>query len=346
MIDPSQIRFPSIDKAFLRGIFWLLIFIYLAESFSIFRGIYDHFLGRPEVRYEITSQSTDIVAGGEYWLQRTVRVNNGGNGDAKNVRVQIAIPGSQITRLKIMSEEAYSTPEEQELLDDGASTLALDRLAAGAQVVITVWAVISSHIDHPEIAISATFDGGSAESSQRPTALEEIHLLADTFARGLRTLWLRLSARFAFPSLYRDASSRFPLADTEFREAFLATAILLVGAWLLLPRHLAAVLFAFAGGGFAFLFLDFWVSSTTLVIATILAIVALLFTRSNRERLVLVGGTILTWFWVIDRQCLATLLPNNLSLGLAIPACVPLEVPGGIWLGYGLMVLYLGFIEL
>ena len=108
MIDPSRIQFPKVNKTFLKGFFWLLVFLFLASVFSSARGIYDRFLRKPEVRKDVVQLGQDVRLGNQLWIQRAIIIHNRGNDDARNVQIKCLFPNGMITRIIVISEEEYS----------------------------------------------------------------------------------------------------------------------------------------------------------------------------------------------------------------------------------------------
>ena len=89
MIDFGNLRFPTVDRTFLKGIFWILVFLFLATIFASARGIYDKFLKRPEVRISSVQIGPEWVDDGTLWSQTATVVVNKGNTDAHDVFIGI-----------------------------------------------------------------------------------------------------------------------------------------------------------------------------------------------------------------------------------------------------------------
>lgn len=342
MVDLTRLPVPSVNRAFIKSLFWLILILYLATHFSFMRGIYDRLLTRPEVRKEVLAPISDVVLDDKIWIQRAVIIQNRGNGDAKNVYFQIVIPDGRITRFEIVSEEPYSLPITS-TLNSSFVSFSLDRLAAGAQVSIRLWASVSSSRSKADCQTSVTFDGGIAESRSRPTALEEIRSIGNYVAQSMNHLWARLQSLLIHTQLYAFFRSWFPIENQEFQEITISILLLLFGSWVILRREWFAVMVATLSGLFVLLFVDFWVNPSILFFLMALSLIPLAFTRSGTERAVLIAGAGLVWFIIVDHQCFRRLIA--IEQMTKFMSCVPLEVPAGIVVGYTLLVTYFVFTD-
>lgn len=342
MVDPTKLPVPTVNRTFLKGLFWLILFLYLATHISFMRGIYDRLLTRPEVRKEVLTPTNDIILDDKVWIQRAIIFQNRGNGDAKNVYLQFVVPDGKITRLEIVSEEAYTLPITP-TLNSGSASLSLERLAAGARVSVYLWASVSSSRSKADCLTSATFDGGIAESSDQPTALEEIRNIGSYVTRGLNRLGGRLQSLLMPTEAYAFFHSWFPIENQDFREITISILLLLFGSWVVLRRNWFAVMVAVLCGLFILLFADFWVNSSVLFILMALSVIPLVFTRSGTERVILIAGAALVWSMIIEHPCLEQLAASGQGSGWL--SCVPHRIPGGIAVGYTLLVVYFVFTD-
>jgi hypothetical protein len=353
MIDPTRVQFPRVNRSLLQGLFWFLVFLFLASQIRVVRGIYNRLLSKPEVRKEEYAPSTDIYVGNELWLQRVVTIKNRGNADANDVRINVAVLNGRITKFRVLSDELYSVVDPQVTQTEGRLTLALKRLAPGARTVIYVWAVQSAVDGASKVAVSAVFDGGAAESSQKPTALEEIQGLGALLARGLDHAWVRLRSRLELgdlqtaildllPSIGIYNLEAIPIEDREFQETLATLGVAIFGTWLLLRRTRAIVLIAVMVGVFSWLFLGFAMDAKWLLLGTFFAFVAFFTTQSRHERIVLVVSTLAVWALIMDFDCVATLGADHL---FTVWACVPVAVSGGIAAAYLTVTAYLVIAE-
>ena len=69
MVDPSKIQFPKVNRAFLKGLVWMLFFLFLASVFVSARGVYDIFIKRPEVRVAVLPIGEHAIMSNITWSQ-------------------------------------------------------------------------------------------------------------------------------------------------------------------------------------------------------------------------------------------------------------------------------------
>lgn len=360
MIDPTRISFPKMNKTFLKGIFWLLVFVFLASIFSSAQGIYDKFLRKPEVRKETIKLGHDVHHENRIWIQRAIIIHNRGNEDAKNVQIKCQVPNGEITRLNLISEEDYLINEIE-----GSSNIcsySLSRLAAGSKVVVLVWSTVSTvNLADKQKSVmpivSASFDGGIAVSSDRPTALEEIQGIGNTLTKGIDIITQQLNKKTQVDLITQQlVSTLLPLwgiyfiggtvmSNTDVRNVLITAFMLISIAWLLLPRVWASLLIAGLISLIIWLFVGIWIAAIWFTIPIVLGILALWHTRSRKEMILLIvclvsiGVLLFNTTTVLEWDCL-------FSNGFRIFACPLTTIHGGIFFGYLSFTFYLVFVDL
>ena len=363
MIDPSRIQFPKVNKTFLKGFFWLLVFLFLASVFSSARGIYDRFLRKPEVRKDVVQLGQDVRLGNQLWIQRAIIIHNRGNDDARNVQIKCLFPNGMITRIIVISEEEYS-----EISDSNSTkscTYSLPRLAAGSKFSLLLWVTSSSMIpNYPPKAIdpivSASFDGGVAVSSDKPTALEEVQGIWLIINNGLRAIIRRFDAKIQpglviqhltlslLPLWGIHVYNNTNLDNREINSAFVSVLLLMATAWLLLSRIWAGLFIALLFSLFVWLFFDVYLDTIWLLIPCILGLIALGNTGSIREAIILSSGLVVMFailllnMTMVDWDCIRL----NTFWTIQMFTCFQSNIHGGVWLGCLLFATYLIIIEL
>lgn len=355
MFDFGNFRFPSVNKAFLRGIFWLLIFLFLATIFVSARGIYDRFLQKPELRISIFSIGKDFYEKDGAWIQRGIIVENQGNADATNVLITSFMPNGIVSRIDINSDERYLI--EYSGYDSRNAWIDVPRLAQGGAVRILLWGKylvpIDSIIEQPQPQIHVAYDGGVAESRDTPTALEEIKNLGDLVTSGFVAMYIRFDNQIGFTmisnAIYNNLA-RFGIYDisygkipNDFRAALVSSIIISGCCWLLLSRGWAGLLIASLIGLLLWLYTDFTVNIVWLAFAVLLTTVSALLTDNEKEAAILsavlaIGLTILYTFTYPEQwACIGF---NNFSW-IEMFNCVPVHIPGSITIGFFIVNLYL-----
>jgi len=360
MIDPTRIQFPRINKTFLKGLFWLGVFLFLATIFTSARGVYDIFLPKPEVRKDIVQLGDDVFHRDKIWFQRAIIIHNRGNDDAKNVSIKCFLPNGEITRLEIISDEDYSVSKPENGSEFCSCSLA--RLAAGSKIIILAWGTVSStgRKSDQEAAmpiVSASYDGGIATKSDKLTALEEIEEVGNTLKRGANAIVQQLNRKtradailhqltnVILPSLGIYFVSGPATTSADFGSALLATSMLMVTAWLLLPRAWAGLLIALFFSLLIWLFVDFWVVAIIwLSVPLFLGIFPLLTTRNYKEFILLIVYFISLLALLVTHST-ATEWSCLFSNSFRIDACTLQTIHGGIPSGYIMFSLYFIFVE-
>ena len=300
MIDPSRVQFPKVNKTFLQGIFWIGVFLFLATIFSSARGIYAIFLKQPEVRKEIIQLGDDVRDGQKIWLQRAIIVHNRGNDDANNVKIKCLLPNGKISRLEVISDEDYSISDIEHGSADCAYSLV--RLSAGSKIVILMWAAVPLANDQKTVMpfVSASYDGGVAVSSEKPTALEEVGGIGNTLKQGVNVIAQQFRAKISADEKLQQLTTKIlpsigiyfgntPIVNgSDFKSALIAVFMLIVIAWLLLPRAWAGLFAASSLSLLVWLFVNVEaVAIIWLTVPFVLGIFAFWATRSRKEVILL-----------------------------------------------------------
>lgn len=280
---PSGIQLPDIrvNRTFMRGIFWLLLFLFLATILTSARGIYDRINRRAELRYQVETTNAGILSDDEIWIEQIVQLRNGGNGDAQAVYLAVLLPGQNLTRWRVLGYEPYLI----ETIDNSRDSLALsmDRLASGAEISLIIWSSYPVYEKSVPVIVSAAFDGGIAESSEHLTSFEEFRTVGDILSRGIKQNKDRLGQQFDTLVTNQVITEQLTLLgvqdfdfnsfnDKQFKDAFVAAAVIVFAAWLFLSRELAGAVTAIVAGMLVWLYTDAsvrieWLSWGAVVIA-------------------------------------------------------------------------------
>lgn len=261
MLDPSRSlsRILKLNKQFLQFIFMFLLFLFIATFFAPFRGIYDRFIQRAEVRKSIEVMDQDIWFGDRYLIKRFVTVANKGNQDARNVNISVRLFNGEITNLEIYSDEIYSSSDEFA----NRLMIELPRLSAGAQVILIVNAEIFPYMlinDISQFDVVATYDGGIAEPISNPTAFETMTRLGDEFASGITIFYRRFRETVSpdvSPLVFGiESISLYPLSGREYRQLLFSFTFLSLLMYFFLPKLVFFLVFSVFSGFFVWLFID------------------------------------------------------------------------------------------
>ena len=364
MVDPSNIRFPKVNKEFLKGLFWLLFFLFLASVFVSARGIYDIFIKRPEVRVAVLPIGELAIISNTTWSQHAVVVHNRGNESAKNLFVNIRVPKGEIVRTNILSDESYESVGAQLGI---SSAYTITRLAPGARFITVLWhssptpKVSTSDRRTIKPLVSVAFDGGVAESAQVPTALEEMQGIGQITSTGLLSIFERLDDRLNLSSTWINSvqsslpqfgiewSTNDEVPPHEFWGAIISIAIIAGLGWLLLPRAWAGLVTAGLVGVFLWLYLDSRIDTIWMFAPIVIGFIALAFSNSNVERLILVisiavcGWITVTNYFTSDLQCVLQLQYNVNFIDFF--SCTQYTVNMGIAVGFIVLHSYLVFVD-
>lgn len=377
--DFSNFRFPDVNRAFLRGVFWILAFIFLASIFSLAQGIYSRFLQKPEVRKVVLQIGHDIDLENTVLIQRAIIIHNRGNADALNVYIQCSVPSGRITRISVISEEAYHR-NASDYADDrrDSCSYSLARLASNAKFTILLWATVSSvslsnnnTIDYS--LVSASYDGGSADFGDKPTALEEMKGIGTLIAQGTTGIARQTDKRIGLGSVLQDiVVTTLPnwgvyirgLHDTNagnLRSVFITTLMIMVALWLFSSRLTAGIGFALVVGFLTWLYIDSQVNSTWLVVPLLIAIIeirdlggSIRVTRSSRLQrnyskekgiLIFVVLMLVGVFLFINQTSLGCVFANASS---GIIGCLSsiVTISGGLWMGITVFALYFLMVDI
>lgn len=360
MLDLGNLRFPDVNKAFLKGIFWLLVFLFLATIFISARGIYDRFLQKPELRFNIIPIANDLYEENIVWIQRAVIVENQGNADASNVIITSFMPSGAIDRIDIYSDEQYTLESSENKSSE--SIIKLTRLAQGASTRLFIWGYhltnIYGVVEQPKLQIYVTYDGGVAEPRGTPTALEEIKNLGDLVGSGFQAIYQRfnneIGLTFLLQAIYASLPTlgiydvSFEPMPEDFKAAFISLLIVSVCIWLLLRKEWAGFIIAVLIGFLLWLYTDFTVNIVWLAISTFIATIAALITESNKEATILIivmfiSFTILMSYTWLDQWTCINYPPSTVT---QILNCVPVRIPGGIVVGFFVISIYTFIVEI
>lgn len=360
MFNFGDVKFPSVNKTFLRGIFWLLVFLFLATIFVSARGIYDRFLQKPELRYSLIPISNDFYEEDVVWIQRVALLENKGNADASNVFITLFMPSGVIGRINIYSDESYESTFSKH--EDKTVLIKVPRLAQGASIRIFVWAnhltSIYGTIEQPKLQMYVAYDGGIAEARGTPTALEEIKNLGDLIGSGFLAIYRRFDNEIGLTLLsdiiYINLPSfgvydvSFAPMPEDFKAAIISLAIVSACVWLLIRREWAGFIISILLGFLLWLYTDFTVNIIWLALSTFLTTIAALATASNKEAAILLTVVIVSftimmnYTWLDQWVCI-----GGFSFAVTqILNCVPVRIPGGIMIGFFIISLYTFIVEL
>ena len=367
----TPFQFPRVNKAFVKGLFWLAVFLFLASIFSSFRVIYDNFLKKPEVRQETVVVGSQVVEDKlASWSQRAIVVHNRGNADARNVYIQFTVPNGKITRVEPYSEEPFN---ELQTSVSESRAYTLTRLASGAKILFLTWFVsVSPTIDAgsnqvfmtkaPLPIVSTTFDGGTAEAGERLTALEEMQHLGKLLFDGLQSIWLRLEQKlnlsnageYIVGTMLPQLGIRYTVtpasANQDMLGALVAIGMLAGFAWLLLNRVWAGLITATFSGLFLWLYLDLKVDVFWLVVPLMLGIAALFTSKSVKERVLLCALLFISIAWLLQSTSVAdwSCAANEVSTFAltAIFLCSQADLDGGLVMGLSVLAAYLLVVDL
>lgn len=359
MIDLSRLQFPTVDRAFLKGIFWILVFIFFASIYASPRGVYDRFLKNPEVRTNVLTLGNEVNIERDVWTQRMVTIENQGNDDASDLYINIHVPNGVIKRIAVRSDERYSASELN--LNAGTYTLEVERLAPKARIAVLLWSKQADLTGSDELTatVSAAFDGGIALSEANATALAEVQGLGSSLVVGIQSMITKFEDKLGVQE-WTDAAGQIlpligvydfegiPSSDDDFRRALTATGMIIFAAWLFLRREWAGLIMAFIVGIFIWLFIDFDMNIIWLGFAVAVGSIALRLTNSFRELLilsvlVLIGLAVITVSTELQHWMCTNPFENNISY---VMNCLPVKMPGGIVLGYLAVHFYLIVTEL
>lgn len=359
MINFSDLNFPTVDRTFLKGIFWILVFLFLSTLFVSARGIYNKFLRSPEVRAQTVPIGRDIALDTSVFIQRAIVIENRGNSDARNVFISLSIPNGNINRLEVDAPDKYVMVNV-----NGKSRQAIEmpRLSPGAEVKILLWGDYFSQVIQPRyeeiVRTSVSFDGGVAEEREERTALEEIRNLGDLLQSGLTAIYEQFNQEINTKRIETLIVSTLPalgvydisqIENSEsFSAALIAIAMLGFGAWLFFRREWAGLTIAILIGFTLWLFTNFTMNIIWLAIAAIIMSLEFRITRSRKEAAVLFV-CLLSIFGVLVANTSLDYwyCTNPFSYDLhEVMNCVPRKVPGGIAVGYLVIGLYLSITEL
>lgn len=359
MLNIRQLQLPKFNRAFLKGLFWLLFLLFLASIINVARGVYDIFLPRAEVRQAIIDIGTEIDVNSNTWSQHAAIVRNRGNADAKDVRATLIIPGGELARVKTFSTESYqhvpSENEEEYIVE-------LDRLAPGGDIVIFTWLNHPYTIEGVKPILAVTVSNGTVETMDTLTALEEIRGTSRLLGFGLTDLLNRFVSRVSPDTNFQSISEMLwvfgiyyyvennDYAVNEFRYAFFSILALSFGFWIFLSRGLASILVAISFGIFSWLYLDFTLNITWLIVATVLAWIPFIMTKSVLEKAVILLASVgIIWWndpalyipsWLIQASFNA-FLNNGLTLATIGEVVSPYTISGGSVVSYMSLVIIL-----
>lgn len=368
--DFWNFRFPDVNRTFLRGIFWILGLIFLASVFSLAQGIYSKFFQLPEVRKVVLQVGHDINLGSTILIQRAIIIHNRGNADARNVYIQCSVPAGYITRISVISEESYRNNEAESVDGEKTCNFSLDRLAANAKFTIFLWATVSSASVSDNTAmdyslISASYDGGSAEFGNKPTALEEMRGIGTILSQGLSEIAIQTDRRLRLNALLQYwTENSLPAMGiyiwglgidnaSNLGSVVITSILVLFALWLFFSKLVAGIGFAVVTGFLAWLYLDFSVHYLWLALPLTVAmfeIVDLYGDINTTRSLRLQRGYgkeiwILFFFFCIVLMLIVVIHKgivdtSCISGNVLFPACMPLTVSGGLWIGFTIFALY------
>lgn len=353
-------QLPDINRRFLRGILWLIVFLFLATVFSSARTVYDIFYRRAEVRYSVKQLNEHIQYQDTFQYQQyLIVVQNRGNDDAERVRISISSGRNEIARLLIQSDEDYQIYSDG-LRPQTETVIELERLAPRAKVSVFLWE--KSGVDNTstsDVYVRTAFDGGIAELETVPTTLEEVENIGTTLATGMTLIWSKLKEQFVISfqgtriettlekyGLYGISTVMFD--NDEFRQAIVTVLMLVVAFWLLLPLRLSALATATLIGMTLWLFTDVSVHVNWVFLFAVVAFIPFAFTSSMIERLSILFVTLaVLWavFSNIEQQDFTCMRHTTGDIAQVL-FCAPVAVPAGLAFGYLVFLLYVTCVEL
>jgi hypothetical protein len=311
----------------------------MATILTSARGIYDRINQRAELRYELANMRPVAHSESAVWVRSIVSFHNGGNGDANDVYISLTLPNGRITRVQVLSHEPYSAKEDDPTGE--AYAISLARLAPGAEVVLIVWGTYPGKSLRLDPMVSASFAGGIAESSDRPTSLEEFKDVGARISAGGSEMVSRLYSQMRV--VYEQLGVNPPatltiynldsleLGENDVRNALLVSAFIIFASWLFLPKEAAGAVTGIMLGLLLWLYTDILVGIGWLgwyvPAAAGLALVLLMMVKDRRTffQFTLIAGSA-----VIAAAILGI---SGIDLICAIrsgDACEPIRVPAGI----------------
>jgi len=335
----------------------LLIFVFIATFFAPARGVYDQFLKKAEVRHELIELEDSGIADPRQ-STRALLVENKGNVDAKNIRLQYSLLSGQLLSTKIVSDEAYSISSSE--TTSNTLVVSLPRLSPGAQFIMLSESKegdstrpIETLLPSPYISVA--FDGGVSLPSTDPTALESVENLGWSVQRGLVVMQegvtektnartLRSMTLNVLPVFGIDDFAGLPFANEQFRDALISVLLIVFLSYFLMPRAWAGLLTAILLGTLLWVFSDFTMNVIWLLLALILFEVAFLTTYSRRERFVIAAFFpvlfVLNVYYIGDSSEFLCLF-QGFSASSNPLNCMNGQVPGGLTLMFLTIPIYL-----